>query len=140
MDSPKIFLNDRQKQLFAGKRILVCDDSRLGQILMRKLLQSAGFKIDVANNGAEGVALAARNEYAAVLMDLIMPVMDGLEATRKIHELRPGLPIAALTGTTNIVEMKKCLDAGLEDFLSKPVDPEALFKMLELFLSEAGAK
>lgn len=136
MGTQETILNERRLRLFAGRRILICEDSKLNQLLMRKLLQRAGFKVDVASNGAEGVAYAARYDYAAILMDIIMPVMNGLEATKKIHELRPAVPVAALTGATDILEIQKCMEAGLVDYLSKPVDPVALFKMLELFLSD----
>ena len=77
-----------------------------------------------------------KSEVEIVLLDIIMPVMNGLEATKKIHELRPAVPVAALTGATDILEIQKCMEAGLVDYLSKPVDPVALFKMLELFLSD----
>ena len=140
METPGKILNNKQTRLFAGRRVLVCEDSKLNQFLMQKLLQSVGLTVDMAGNGAEGVALAARYNYAVILMDIIMPVMNGLEATKKIHELRPGTPVVALTVATSVEEIQKCMRAGLVDFLSKPIDSEALYKMLDLLLGSGNVK
>lgn len=125
-----------QKEIFAGRRILLCEDSKLNQLIMLKLLRRTGLKVDIAENGLQGIHLAREHTYAAVLMDLVMPVMDGIEATRRIRILYPKLPVIALTGANDAVEIQRCLEAGLTDYLAKPVDPKALFKMLTLFLSE----
>lgn len=130
------FLSGIHKEVFAGRRILLCEDSKLNQLVMLKLLRYAGLKVDVAENGVEGIRLAGEHPYAAVLMDLMMPVMDGIEATRRIRILYPDLPVIALTGANDAVEIQRCLDAGLTDYLAKPVKPRELFKMLAIFLSE----
>ena len=133
-------LNAQRLKRLSGQRLLLCEDSKLSQVLMRKILEGAGCKVDVAGNGAEGLTLAAQYDYALVLMDLVMPVMGGLEATQKIHQLKPDLPVIAMTGATDMAEIQKCLEAGMLDFLAKPVEPEALFKVLELFLGAPAVK
>jgi CheY-like chemotaxis protein/HPt (histidine-containing phosphotransfer) domain-containing protein len=119
-----------------GKRILVVDDNDINQFVASEQILDAGYEADVANNGAEGVSKIKANNYAAVLMDCQMPVMDGYTATRKIREWEGNqrhVPIIALTAHAMAGERDKVLAAGMDDYLAKPLRAHALERMLERY-------
>ncbi|MEI6207631.1 MAG: response regulator [Desulfuromonadales bacterium] len=122
----------------AGMRILLVEDQPINRMVAREILESAGIQVHVAINGEEAVeALMNRDvRYDAVLMDIQMPVMDGYEATRLIRrdERCKGVPIIAMTAHAMQEEKQKCLDAGMNDHLAKPLDPEQLFAVLHTWL------
>ena len=101
------------------------------------LLAQAGLEIDAAVDGAQAIELFARNDYALVLMDVQMPVMDGLDATRAIRKVagRRHVPILAMTANAFSEDRMNCLDAGMDDFISKPFDPDVLYATLRKWLS-----
>lgn len=119
----------------AGLRVLVVEDNAINQQIAVELLESAGITVDVAPNGKDAVdKLISSPElvYDAVLMDLQMPVMDGFESTRRLRDdsrLR-GLPIIAMTAHALAAEREKCLAAGMNDHITKPVDPQTLYLTL----------
>ncbi|MCL2887095.1 MAG: response regulator, partial [Betaproteobacteria bacterium] len=120
--------------LHAGKRVLLVEDEPINQEISQMLLSDAGLEVDLAGNGEEAVALAASNDYALILMDMQMPIMDGLDATRLIRQQAEGkkVPIVAMTANAFAEDRERCLIAGMDDFVAKPVDPEVLFsKILE---------
>lgn len=111
-------------------RILLADDSAAGQAVATAMLKKAGCEhITIANNGAEAVEAVATTPYDLVLMDMMMPEVDGLEATRQIREL-PGpehlIPIIALTANAIKTEQQRCLQAGMNDYLTKPIEKQNL--------------
>ena len=115
---------------FTGCRILVCEDNKLNQMIIRKLLESKGFQVDMAANGQEGVELATQAAYAAILMDVRMPILDGLQAARLIRKKNTTIPILALSANAYADDIKKSLDAGMNGHIAKPVTPDILFETL----------
>jgi CheY-like chemotaxis protein/anti-sigma regulatory factor (Ser/Thr protein kinase) len=121
---------------FQGK-ILVAEDNLINQKVALRLLSLLGYSADIAKNGAEAVQMLQAGQYHAVLMDMHMPVMDGLEATRAIRQLNGALsrtPIIALTASATQGESQKCFAAGMDDFISKPIENDKLAAVLERWL------
>nr|WP_295078873.1 response regulator [uncultured Roseateles sp.] len=115
-----------------GARILVVEDNELNQQVISDLLTDAGFVVEVAEHGGIALDMLANKPYALVLMDMQMPVMDGLTATRLLRE-RPALadlPVLAMTANAMQADRDRCLQAGMNDHLSKPIEPDALWKAL----------
>ena len=131
----------------AGARILLVEDNELNQEVATELLTQAGFVVELAENGAIAVdrvaATAQGPGYDLVLMDMQMPVMDGLSATRAIRQLplARDLPIVAMTANAMAGDRERCLQAGMNDHLAKPVDPDDLWAKLCLWVrpQRAGA-
>ncbi|HEY2954050.1 MAG TPA: response regulator [Candidatus Eisenbacteria bacterium] len=125
-----------------GLRVLLAEDHTVNQAVAVRMCERMGVAADVAANGREAVRAAGRRRYDAILMDLQMPEMDGLEATREIrrNEGVSGrrVPIIALTASARQGDFVLCRDAGMDDFLSKPFRPEELFRALRTWCSEAG--
>jgi PAS domain S-box-containing protein len=125
------------QQRFHGRRILVVDDEPVNREVAKMLIEDTGLSVDTAENGEQAVALAKANAYAAILMDMQMPKLDGLAATRQIRTL-PGLgrvPVIAMTANAFAEDKARCIDAGMDDFLAKPFDPDTLFAVLLRWLS-----
>jgi PAS domain S-box-containing protein len=126
-----------------GKRILVAEDIYINQVIAAELLGGEGYAFDIAQNGREAFEAARDRPYALVLMDIHMPEVDGLEATRLIRAL-PGdngrVPIIAVTADAMAGVREQCLAAGMDDFLAKPFEAEALFAILELWMSDIAAE
>jgi PAS domain S-box-containing protein len=115
-----------------GRRILLVEDEPFNCEVMLQLLTDIGQTTDVARDGLEAVALAAANAYDLVLMDIQLPEIDGLEATRRIRALPNGakVPIVAMTANAFADEKASCFAAGMNDFMAKPINPTLLFTTL----------
>jgi CheY-like chemotaxis protein len=116
-------------------RVLVVEDSVVNQRVAARLLEKLGCRIDVAANGLEAVTMLAQLAYDLVFMDCQMPEMDGFVATavirqREAHSGRH-TPIIAMTANAMQGDRERCLEAGMDDYVSKPVKPEALAAMLQ---------
>ncbi|MBT9597234.1 MAG: transporter substrate-binding domain-containing protein [Vitreoscilla sp.] len=122
---------------FSGLRILLAEDEPVNRMVALALLEPTGLVVDTAEDGEAAVALAAQTPYALILMDLQMPRLDGLAATRRIRALpeHAHTPIIAMTANAFSEDRQRCLDAGMSEFLPKPVRPEALFALLWAGLS-----
>lgn len=125
-------LGRRKTDAIAGARVLLVEDNAINQLVARNFLEINGVQVDIANNGAEGVDMALQGHYALVLMDIQMPVMDGLSAARKIRAT-PGfeaLPIVAMTANAMVTDHQNSLDAGMNDHITKPIDQNQLTETL----------
>ena len=118
-------------------RILVVEDNLVIQEFIPDIMGYEGMLVDLANNGVEALTLLEHNTYAAVLMDCQMPIMDGFEASRRIraNPRFDSLPIIAMTGNVEASDHQRCLDCGMNDFISKPVDWEQAFLTLDKWIS-----
>jgi two-component system, sensor histidine kinase and response regulator len=123
-------------------RILLVEDNKINQMFMCELLKQFGCRVDLAANGKECVELAVINKYDLIFMDCQMPVMDGLEATRKIREMesiakqKQHIPIIALTASAIKGDRQKCIDAGMDEYLTKPIQKMQIAQTLERFLKQ----
>lgn len=121
------------EQPLKGKRVLLAEDNLTNQLVAAEYLKSRGMIVTLANNGQEAVDLAERESFDAILMDLHMPVMDGLEATKEIR-LQPSnhlTPIIALTAAVMETDREQCLEAGMTGFVAKPIEPQQLDDILQ---------
>lgn len=126
----------QQLSRYQGMAILLVEDNELNQQVGQELLQNAGFVVTVAKDGAQALALVQQQPFALVLMDMQMPVMDGVTATEKIRQLPQlqQLPIVAMTANAMAQDKTRCLQAGMNDFISKPIEPEQLFLTMLRYL------
>jgi PAS domain S-box-containing protein len=120
-----------------GAYLLLVEDNAVNQEIALEILQDAGLRVDVANNGAEAMEKVAANSYDGVLMDCQMPVMDGFEATRRIRQDSrfASLPILAMTANAMAGDKEKCVESGMNDHIAKPIDVAHLFLTLAQWIT-----
>jgi len=122
-------------------RVLVAEDLPMNQVIVQGLLQAAGHKVTLAANGLEAVQAVQEADYDLVLMDMEMPEMDGLSATRAIRSLGErvrDIPVIALTANAMLEDTARCRSAGMNDFLSKPIDRDQLIAMVAKWSGRAN--
>ncbi|MBI5278506.1 MAG: response regulator [Burkholderiales bacterium] len=125
----------------AGRRVLLVEDNDINQQVARELLEETGLRVDVASDGAAALAALDAQAYDLVFMDMQMPVMDGVTATRVLRDMPKlrHLPVIAMTANAMEADRQKCIAAGMNDYLVKPIDPKELDAMLLRWIRPAGA-
>ena len=115
-----------------GARVLLVEDNDINQQVASEMLQDAGLRVDIAGNGQHALTMLDQADYDLVFMDMQMPVMDGLEATRALRcvERFTGLPVVAMTANAMDQDRQRCVESGMNDFLVKPIDPQELAAVL----------
>ena len=123
-----------------GAWLLLVEDNEVNQEVAQHILNDAGIRVDIASNGAIALAKIEENAYDGVLMDCQMPVMDGYQATRKLRQdpRYSNLPVIAMTANAMVGDKEKCLDAGMNDFIAKPIDVAQLFGTLARWIAPAA--
>jgi two-component system, sensor histidine kinase and response regulator len=117
---------------YQNLRVLLAEDNEINEEITKALLAAVGIEVDVARNGQEAIDMAGIARHDLILMDMKMPVMDGVDATRAIRKMEAlgRIPIIAMTANAFAEDREKCLAVGMNDFLTKPIDPDALYKMM----------
>ena len=125
-------------KLLTGAKILLAEDNSLNQEIVGGFLKMSGIEVDIADNGIIALGLLKSNSYDAILMDIHMPEMDGLEATKRIREQSKyaDLPIIALTAGITKEEQEKCLSTGMNNLVEKPINPEVLLQTLSRYIKD----
>ena len=124
----------------SGHHILIAEDNLVNQRLTLRLLEKRGHTVKVANNGQEALAALDEQLFDLILMDLQMPEMDGLEATTAIRAQESGgqhLPIIAMTAHTAQGDRERCLEVGMDDYISKPIEPQKLYAIIDRFMKRS---
>ena len=127
------------KRAYTG-RVLLVEDNAINQRVARRFLERLGCEVQVVGDGKQAVDAFQRNSYGFILMDMQMPVMDGVEATQRIREIEAGArhtPIVALTANAMMGTLERCLGAGMDDYLTKPLDISRLQDVLDRFMEAA---
>ena len=124
---------------FSGARILLAEDEPINQEVSKSLLEDVGLVVDLAQDGVEAVEMACRTPYRLILMDMQMPNLNGVDATRAIRKdsRNTATPILAMTANAFEEDRKVCLDAGMNDHIPKPIDPDLLFATLAKWLGRS---
>jgi len=139
-DRPVKSTVEKEKQLVSNEQIaghvLIAEDTPELQLLERRILEGVGVTVTVANNGEEAVELSKSHSFDLILMDMQMPVMDGIEATREIRAAGNTIPIIALTANVMQAHRDAFNAAGCDDFLGKPINRQKLLQLLKGYISE----
>ncbi len=134
-------LTKQRRQVNHGLQILLAEDNEINQKMTKVLLTRQGCEVDLASNGIEAVEAIQQKQYDLVFMDVQMPDMDGFEATQKIRALegeQRHTPVVAMTAHAMPEDRQRCLDAGMDDYLSKPLDAHKVFETIERWTDTLG--
>lgn len=119
---------------YLGKKVLIVEDNEVNALVFTSFLEDAGINVELAYNGQEGIDMAWANEFNAIIMDIYMPGMDGIESTKNIRDFNDHVPIIALSASTNMNDKESAMKAGANDYLSKPISSEVLLNTLSKYL------
>ncbi len=119
---------------FPGKKILAVDDGLENLLLLEMFLQETEIELTLAHNGQEAFELCQKNRYDLILMDVLMPLLNGYDATSRIRQLGQNMPIVAITAHGGNIEHDKCLQAGCNGVLVKPINKTNFMQTLQLYL------
>lgn len=122
-------------------KVLIAEDNELNQRIFRAFLKRTPYEITIANNGLEAFEAFKIDKFDCILMDLHMPIMDGLETTRNIRLYEKenklnGIPIIAVTASHPAEDKERCFEAGMSDFIQKPITEEILIKVIEYWIKK----
>jgi CheY-like chemotaxis protein len=126
---------EKTEQFEFSGHILVAEDSLPNQALIKILLEKMGFEVTVTADGKEALKKALANEFDLILMDMMMPVMNGYRAVEALRKEGIATPIIALTANVMQGDEKECIDAGCDDYLAKPIERDKLIAMIQKYLS-----
>jgi CheY-like chemotaxis protein len=132
---------DELKARHAGARVLVVQDEPISREISRDLLEGSGLRTELAADGFAAVEMARQTDYSLILMDIQMPRMNGVEATRAIRALpgRADTQILAMTASVSAEDKARCFEAGMKDFIKQPIEPETLFATVLRWLNQRPA-
>ena len=116
--------------LINNVKVLAAEDEKINQLLIKTLCDKFGFEIDIAKNGESVIEKMQKNKYDIILMDLQMPIMNGFETTNYIRKQNSSIPIIALTANVTSVDVERCKAAGMNDYISKPIDDKLLYNTI----------
>lgn len=130
----------RLQALHTGTRVLLAEDEPINQQVTTSLLEDVGLVVDIAEDGLQAVEMARAGDYGLILMDIQMPRLNGLDAARAIRAIpgHVGTPILAMTANAFEDDRRRCLEAGMNEHIAKPVDPERFFAILMHWLDRAA--
>ncbi|MBF4248176.1 response regulator, partial [Vibrio anguillarum] len=130
------YLDHDTRPTFIGQKVLLVEDNEVNQEVAFGLLESTQLSIVLANNGQEALTKLQQEAFDLVLMDMQMPIMDGISATKEIrqHEEWKTLPIVAMTANAMSSDVEHCLNAGMNDHVAKPIDVQRLYHVLRKYL------
>ncbi|MBF0528357.1 MAG: response regulator, partial [Deltaproteobacteria bacterium] len=125
-------------------QILVAEDNPVNQLMVRRMLEKLGHKVTVVENGQKAIDCLKKERFDLVLMDVQMPIMDGLEATKQIRndtsgDLRTDIPIIAMTAMAMAGDKESLLEAGMDDYVAKPIEKDKLQKIMRRVVFKSGA-
>lgn len=123
-------------QIDKAYKILLTEDDKVNQLVAARMLKECGYLVDIANNGFEAVEMAKKNDYDVILMDIQMPGMDGIEATKKIRESDQQIPVIALTAYALQGDRERFLAYGMDEYVSKPIKVEKLVTTIEKIITQ----
>jgi len=127
--------NSLQIPEFKGSKVLIAEDEEINFLFIEALVKSTGAEVFHAWNGQQAIDIVKKESIDLVLMDIKMPIMDGYMATREIKKINPKLPVIAQTAYALGDDKFKCIDAGCDEYITKPIRKNSLFELLSEFLS-----
>lgn len=123
------------KKIEIPYKLLLVEDDKINKMVITRILKELGYSVDTASNGLEAVEICKKNSYDVILMDIQMPIMDGIEATRRIREKDKQTPIIAITAYALKGDRERFLAQGMNEYVSKPIETDELFSVIEKCVS-----